>query len=93
MQGVRSSSRMFYACLACTIQFDTGSTEGKDHHPVCKENLEYMRMEEEYLCLLNDKPKTELKQHQSSGVMCHSHGLYQHKWMYCYNKVFTVSEM
>jgi len=38
MQGVRSPSGTFYACLACTLLFDMGSTEGIDHHPVCKEN-------------------------------------------------------
>jgi len=38
MQGVRSSSGMFYACSASTIQFDTGSMEGEDHHPICKDN-------------------------------------------------------
>ena len=49
MQGVRSPSGTFYACLACTLLFDMGSTEGIDHHPVCKENPEYIGMEEEYL--------------------------------------------
>jgi len=56
-QGVVSSSRMFYACLACTLWFHTGSEEGKGHHPVCKDNPEYIRMEEEYLHLLNDKQR------------------------------------
>jgi len=73
MQGVRSSSRMFYACLACTIHFETGRMEGEDHHPVYKNNPKYISMEEEYLYLLNDKHETQLKSHQS-GVECHSPG-------------------
>jgi len=69
--GVISSSGMFYACLACTLRFHTGSEEGEGHHPVCKDNPKYIRMEEEYLHCLNDKHQTELKQGQS-GVECHS---------------------
>jgi len=38
MHGVISSSGTFYACLACTLWFHTGTTEGGGHHPVCKDN-------------------------------------------------------
>ena len=31
MHGAISSSRMFYACLACTLWFHTGTTEGEGH--------------------------------------------------------------
>ena len=31
MRGVISSSGTFYACLACTLQFHTGTTEGEGH--------------------------------------------------------------
>ena len=68
MHGVISSSGTFYACLACTLQFHTGTTEGEGHHPVCKDNPEYIRMEEEYLHCLNDKHQTE----GQSEMECHS---------------------
>jgi len=66
--GVLSSSRMFYACLACTLRFHTGTTEGEGHHPVCKDNPKYIRMEVEYLHYLNEKHQTE----GQSEMECHS---------------------
>jgi len=67
-QGVISSSGMFYACLACTLRFHRGTMEGEGHHPVFKDNPEYIRMEEEYLHCLNDKHQTE----GQSEMECHS---------------------
>jgi len=70
IHGVISSSGTFYACLACTLRFHTGTTEGERHHPVCKDNPEYMRMEEEYLHYLNENHVME----GQSEIECHSLG-------------------
>jgi len=67
MKGIVTPSGMFYSCLACTIQDQTGTTQGENHHPVCKDNPQYKILEEEYTHILDYNIKALSLQHQSSA--------------------------
>jgi len=69
MKGVVTPSGMFFPCLACTNKARIGVRWGEKHHPVCKHNIRYKILEDEYTRMLDYKIKALSMQHQSSAKL------------------------